>query len=87
MTDSRESDRSTNAKRARARQESDAPHQEKFDRDSPLSCIILKLDAAGSHAFGDAARRRKARRRRPCAARDASALVLGDAQKTKSLTQ
>jgi len=87
MTDSRESGCPAIVNRTRVRQESDARHQEKFDRDSPLSCIILELGADASRAFGDDARRRRARRRRLGAARCASALVLGETQKTKPLAQ
>jgi hypothetical protein len=61
MTDSRESGRRAFANPTRVRQESDAHHQEKFDRDSPLSCIILKLCADASRALNDASRRREAR--------------------------
>jgi hypothetical protein len=87
MTDSRESGRRPIANRTRARQESDTRHQEKFDRDSPLSCIILELGADASRAFSDAARRRKALRRWLGAARGASTSVLGDTQKTRLLAQ
>jgi hypothetical protein len=87
MTDSRESGRRANANRTRARQESDTRHQEKFDRDSPLSCIILERGADASRAFGDAARRCKACRRQLGAARGASTRILGDMQKTKMITQ
>jgi len=61
MTDSRESEHGAFANPTRVRQESDARHQEKFDRDSPLSCIILELGADASRAFGYASRRREAR--------------------------
>jgi hypothetical protein len=71
MTDSCESGRRAFANPTRVRQESDARHQEKFDRDSPFSCIILKLGADAARAFGGGARRRKARRRRRGAARRA----------------
>jgi RecB family exonuclease len=87
MTDSRESDCRAIVNRTRVRQESDARHQEKFDRDSLLSCIVPELGADASRAFGDAARRSKARLRRLDAACAASAFVLGDTQKTMPPTQ
>jgi hypothetical protein len=87
MTDSRESGRRAFANPTCVRQESDARHQEKFDRDSPFSCIILERSADASRAFGDAARRSKARLRRLDAACAASAFVLGDTQKTMPPTQ
>jgi hypothetical protein len=45
----------------RVRQESDTHHQEKFDRDSPLACIILKLGVDAPRALGDTSRRNAAR--------------------------
>jgi hypothetical protein len=69
------------------RQESDARHQEKFDRDSPLSCIVLELDADASREFGDASRSGEARRRRLAATVGAQACVLGEKQKTTLIVQ
>jgi hypothetical protein len=61
MTDSRDSGRRAFAISPRVRQESDAHHQEKFDRESPLSCVILKLGVDASRALGAASRRRATR--------------------------
>jgi hypothetical protein len=67
------------------RQESDARHQEKFDRDSPLSRIILERCADASRALGCASRRSDARRRPRAAARDAGARIPGGTRKTKMI--
>jgi hypothetical protein len=61
MSDSRESERRAFANPTRVRQESDTRHQEKFDRDSPSSCIILKRGVDAACALSDASRRRAAR--------------------------
>jgi hypothetical protein len=49
MIDSRESGRRAFAIGTRARQESDARHQEKFDCDSRFRCIILKRDVGAEN--------------------------------------
>jgi hypothetical protein len=61
MTDSRGSGRRAFANPMRVRQESDTHHQEKFDRDSPLSCIILKLGVDAPRALSVTSRRRAVR--------------------------
>jgi len=81
MTDSRESSRSAIANPARARQESDACHQEKFDRDSPSSSIISQLGVDASHAWGCASRGCEARLGRRSIALDARATIRGETQK------
>jgi hypothetical protein len=87
MTDSRESRRSAIANPMRARQESDIRHQEKFDRDSPLSRINSRLGAEASHTSNAPSRGREARRRRLAADFAARPSNRGDEQKTTSFTQ
>jgi hypothetical protein len=56
----------------RARQKSDARHQEKFDCDSRFRCTILKRAVSAEDAHCADCRRAGARRRGRCAAREAN---------------
>jgi hypothetical protein len=85
MIDSLESGRRTIAIGMRARQKSDARHQEKFDCDSRFRCIILKRGAGAEDANGACWRRFAASCGGHRVAHNADIASLGDKQKSRRL--